>query len=106
LLVGKNLGTAIDQTSVMSQDSARFLRQALLMARAAAEQKELVADNTTISAIMATEGPKIKRMRPNSRGRSNAYLKHIAHLNITVTDDAPKVAPKPKRATAAKKETK
>ncbi|HSX41912.1 MAG TPA: uL22 family ribosomal protein [Candidatus Saccharimonadales bacterium] len=107
LLVGKNLETALNQTAVMSQDSARYLHQALLMAKAAAEQKELGAEKATISAIMATEGPKIKRMRPNSRGRSNAYLKHIAHLNVTVSDEAPKVKAKPAaKVRTTKKETK
>ncbi len=106
LLVGKNLEAALDQTAVMSQDSARYLRQALLMAKAAAELKELKADAITVSQIMATEGPKIKRMRPNSRGRSNAYLKHIAHVNVTVSDDERKKAPKAKPIRQTKKETK
>lgn len=103
LLIGQSLTAALNQTAVMSQDSARYLRQALLMAQSAAEQKELKADTTFVSTIMATEGPKIKRMRPNSRGRSNAYLKHIAHLNVTVSDDAPK-SQKVKPARATKKE--
>lgn len=105
LLIGKDIEAAINQTAVMSQDSARYLRQALLMAKAAAEQKELNSDSTFVHEIMATEGPKIKRMRPNSRGRSNAYIKHVAHLNVTVSDEKKALAKKPV-AKKAVKETK
>lgn len=42
--------------------------------------------------IMADEGPRIKRMRPNARGRSNRYQKHLAHLTLSV--DVPKIEPK------------
>src|ERR1019366_2969897 len=87
LFVGQPLDKAIQATSVMSQDSAQFLHQALLMAQAAATDKEL--GNVVVKTINATEGPKIKRVRPNARGRSNAYQKHLAHLVVTVDEAAP-----------------
>lgn len=89
LFVGKKLEDALNGSQVMPQDSARFIYQGLLMAKAAATQKELSADKLVVMAMMATEGPKIKRMRPNARGRSNAYLKHLAHLTITVGEVEP-----------------
>lgn len=83
---GKGLEAAIDQSSVMPQDSAKFINKALKMAKAAAEAKEFTAKDMVIKEIMATEGPKIKRMRPNARGRSNSYQKHLAHLVVTVAE--------------------
>lgn len=105
LFVGKNLSSAIDATMVMSQDSARFLHQALLMAKASAEQKELNVDTAVIKSIMAAEGARIKRVRPNARGRSNAYQKHIAHLVVTIAEgEAKKPKATKKAVTTAKKE--
>jgi len=101
IFVGKSLDTALQSTALMTQDSAKFLHKALLMAQASAKDKEL-GDNLVVSAIMATEGPKIKRMRPNARGRSNAYQKHLAHLTVSLSVQEPK-ATKTKRQTKEKK---
>lgn len=100
LLRGKNVDWAISTTAVMPQDSAGFVNKLLKMASAAASQKELNPSQMVIGEMMATEGPKIKRMRPNARGRSNKYQKHLAHLTITL-NEAPadmkaKSAPKTK----------
>lgn len=99
--VGQKLESAIDKTSIMPQDSARFLHKTLKMAAAAAEQKEFNSSDMVVSQAFATEGPRIKRTRPNARGRSNRYVKHIAHITVmleekkdskqtTVTPVAPK----------------
>ena len=100
LFRGKNLLRSIEETSIMPQHSAMFLNKAFKMAKAAATAKEFNPDNLVISAISATTGPKIKRMRPNARGRSNAYIKHLAHIFVTV-EEAPK-----KTTTQAKNSTK
>ena len=81
---GKNLERSIEESSIMPQHSAMFLNKAFKMAKAAAVAKEFNPDKLVISAITATTGPKIKRMRPNARGRSNAYIKHLAHITVTV----------------------
>lgn len=81
---GKNLERSIIESSLMSQDSASFLNKAFKMAKAAASAKEFDADKLIISAISATTGPKIRRVRPNARGRANAYKKHLAHILVTV----------------------
>lgn len=84
LFAGKKLELAINETLVMPQDSAMFLKKALLMARAAAKEKEYDTDTLVIKGISAVEGPKIKRMRPTARGRASKYEKHLAHLMVTV----------------------
>ncbi len=90
---GKNLERSIEETSIMPQHSAHFLNKAFKMAKAAATSKEFNSDKLVVSAISATTGPKIKRMRPNARGRSNAYIKHLAHITVTV-DEAKEVIKK------------
>lgn len=102
--VGKPLESSINKSMLMPQDSAQFIYKALLMARAAAESKEFKTEEMVVSTIMADEGPRIKRMRPNARGRSNRYQKHLAHLTVSV--DMPKAEPnkieeKPKAAKKA-----
>lgn len=102
LFAGTNLEQSINKSMLMPQDSAKFIHKALKMAQAAAVAKEFDSNSLQISTIMADEGPRIKRMRPNAKGRSNKYQKHIAHLTVTV--DAESVAPekknKPKKVAA------
>lgn len=84
IFVGQPLERALTAVAVMPQDSARFLQKAFKMAEAAAATKEFNLNNLEIAEIFATEGPKIKRMRPNARGRSNKYEKLLAHLSVVV----------------------
>lgn len=86
---GKNVDSAIDMSAVMTNDSAKFMNKALKMAKAAAVAKEFSSSNLVISEVFATEGPKIKRMRPNARGRGNAYQKHLAHLTVSLAESKP-----------------
>lgn len=104
MFAGKNLEKSIEETSIMPQHSALFLNKAFKMAKAAATSKELVADRLTISTISTTTGPKIKRMRPNARGRSNAYIKHLAHISVTV-EEVEKANKKIKKAVKKEKGT-
>lgn len=81
---GKSLERSIIESSLMSQDSAYFLNKAFKMAKAAATAKEFDTDKLVITTISTTTGPKIRRVRPNARGRANAYKKHLAHILVTV----------------------
>jgi large subunit ribosomal protein L22 len=83
---GKSLEKSIQESSLMSQHSAHFLNKAFKMAKAAAAAKEFNTDKLVIAAISATTGPKIRRVRPNARGRANAYKKHLAHILVTVDE--------------------
>lgn len=102
---GKNLEKSIEETSIMPQHSAMFLNKVFKMAKAAATSKEFNPKKLIVSSITATSGPKIKRMRPNARGRSNAYVKHLAHLIVTV-DEAPEKLKKKNKRPSNKKELK
>ncbi len=98
-VAGKKLNEAINSTSVMSQDSAFQVHKALKMAEAAAKQKEFNTDELIVAQIFATIGPKIRRMRPNARGRGNSYQKYLAHLTVILDTPKPtKVVERPKRA--------
>ncbi len=100
LFVGKNLEQAIDTTSLMRQQSAYFFNKAFKMAKAAATAKEFSPEKLVVTTISATDGPRVKRVRANARGRANAYHKHVAHIAVTVAEAAPKA----KKAAKAKKE--
>ena len=88
LYAGKKLTLVLDQSSVTKSDAAKITNKALKMAKAAAEQKHFDVDKLIVTEIFASQGPKIKRMRPNARGRSNKYIKHLAHLTIKVKEES------------------
>lgn len=100
VFVGQKLETAIDKTSIMAQDSAQMLNKTLRMARAAAEEKEFSANDMVVSQAYATEGPRIKRSRANARGRTNRYIKHLAHITVMLEErkDKNSAAKKPEVA--------
>ena len=102
LFAGKNLELAINETSVMPQDSARYLKKALLMAQSAAKEKEYDIDTLVIKGLSAVDGPKIKRMRPTARGRASKYEKHLAHLVVTVDSPVSKENKAEQKAEVAK----
>ena len=56
------------------------------MAAAAAEQKQFSQGDMVVTEAFATVGPKIKRSRANSRGRSNRYIKHLAHITVVLDE--------------------
>ena len=100
MFAGKNLETSIIRTGLMSQNSAQSLNKALKSAKAAAEEKQFDTSTMTIAELFATDGPKIKRIRANARGRTNKFVKHVAHLVVVLKEGS--VA---KVATAAKPKT-
>lgn len=65
------------------------------MAKAAATEKHLEPEKLVISEVFATEGPHVKRIRANARGRTNRYLKHLAHVTVAVTEAEVKAEKKP-----------
>lgn len=107
---GKPLDEALSRTSVMPQDSARLLNKTLRMAKAAAEEQKFTSNEMVVSQVFASEGPKIKRSRANSRGHSNKYVKHLAHITVVLSEqpnkemgnDAPR-APRGKIETKVRK---
>ncbi len=108
--VGQPLETAIDKTLIMPQDSARLLNKTLHMAASAAAEKQFSANNMVISQLFATDGPKIKRSRANARGRSNRYIKHLAHITVILevksgkkAENQKSVGPKAKVETRVRK---
>jgi len=76
------LPEALNKISVVNSDTARFITQLLRSGEAAGKSKELSPDELEISQIYATDGPRIKRVRANARGRANHYEKKMAHLVI------------------------
>ena len=90
IIKGKNLDTAISITAVLPNDSAKFINKALKMAAASAKDKAFMPADMIVSEVMATEGPRIKRIRANARGRANKFQKHIAHLTVSLTESKEK----------------
>ena len=79
-----NLDKALIKVSVMPQKAAYHINKLLKMAKAASLDKAFNPEEMVITQIFANEGPKMKRFRPQARGRMNKYTKHISHLTIEV----------------------
>ena len=105
--VGQMLEMAIDKTSVMAPDSARLLNKVLKMAQSAAQEKQFDSANMVVDQLFAGVGPAIKRSRANARGRTNRYVKHLAHITVILKENKEKnVHAKTPIATKGKIETK
>lgn len=89
LVSGKGLTEALKLTKLIGTQSAVLVHKALMMAGSASESKEMDRDKLFVSGIWANEGPKIKRIRPNARFRSNRYQKHLAHITVEVAEREP-----------------
>lgn len=88
VLRGKKLDDALNLSSVIVSDSAVYANKALKMAASALKDKSLKPENAFVEQIFALSGPKIKRVRPNARGRANSYQKHLAHLVVILGERA------------------
>jgi len=108
MFAGQNLAQAIVRTGLMSQNSAKALNKVLKSAQAAAEEKQFDPGKMIIAELFATDGPRIKRIRANARGRTNKYVKHVSHLTVVLKESdkkstAPTVKPKTKVETVVRK---
>ena len=89
MLKGKNIQEAIDQLTFSPKAAAKPLMFVFKQAREqAANGKTLIPEETLkVREIRIDEGPKLKRRRIMSKGRSTAILKRMSHITIILTDN-------------------
>ncbi|MCS7207729.1 MAG: 50S ribosomal protein L22 [Dehalococcoidia bacterium] len=89
LIRGKKVGEAEAILRYIPSPSARAVLKALQSALANAEHNHmLAADDLRIVAAYADDGPRLKRARPQARGRINPILKRTCHITIVVDEEA------------------
>lgn len=83
---GKMLPDAINLTRYVRSDAVGYIHQALKSAQDMAKSREFDPETMVVASLSATDGPRIKRVRANSRGRANHFQKQMAHLAIVIKE--------------------
>lgn len=88
LIRGKKVSEAQAILRFIPSPSARAVLKALESAVANAEHNQMmVPDDLRIVAAYADDGPRLKRARPQARGRINPILKRTCHITIVVDEE-------------------
>lgn len=91
--------SAVMYLGVMPKRAADPLLNVLKSAIASAHEKGVAVTQLKFSIIEIMEGPRMKRMRPVSRGQGHGYKKRMTHVRIILTEKE-----KAKSAIVAKEE--
>jgi large subunit ribosomal protein L22 len=89
LVRGMNVDEALEQLRFRPNRGARLLETVIRSAVGNAEDlgcRDL--DDLTILECRIDDGPMYKRIRPRARGTAFGILKRLAHIHVTVRDDA------------------
>lgn len=85
LVRGKNIDEAIDIVRFMPHAAARIVKKLLKSALAnAGQRKGISKGNLYIEKIFVDDGPRLKRVRPASMGRSSTVLKRMSHITVVL----------------------
>ena len=89
MIRGKSADEALAALKFLPNRSARLLEQVLKSAlgnatdKGAREVEDLVVVESRVDGA-----PTFKRMMPRSRGSANTILRRMAHIHVTVSDEA------------------
>jgi large subunit ribosomal protein L22 len=101
LIRGKRLDVADAILSLSKNRAAVFIRQAMLAAKANAEQAEVDVRALVVVDARVDSGPTMKRFQPKDRGRAHRILKRSSHITVAV--DELKAPERPTKAASEKK---
>ena len=89
MIRGKSADEALQSLKFLANRGARLLEQVLKSAlgnasdRGARDVEDLVVSESRVDGA-----PTFKRMMPRSRGSANMILRRMAHIHITLSDEA------------------
>ena len=84
LIRGMKIDEAVTLMEVCKQRAAVFIRQALLAAKANADQAEADVRKLVVTEARVDDGPRMKRFQPKDRGRSHSIIKRTCHITVAV----------------------
>ncbi|OGM13982.1 50S ribosomal protein L22 [Candidatus Woesebacteria bacterium RIFCSPHIGHO2_02_FULL_42_20] len=85
---------AVDILPFVEKSAAEPLMKVIKTAIANARVKNVSEDLLRIKEVQINEGPRLKRGRPVSRGRSHPYKRRMSHIRVVLTT---KSVPKAKK---------
>jgi len=85
-LKGKKALFALSCVDFLPQRAAFFIKKILKSVVANAENKGLDREKLIIKEFICNEGPRLKRWRPQARGRINTFSRKLSHLKVVVEE--------------------
>lgn len=82
-----------------SKRAAEPLMKVVMAAIGNAKQKGIQEQNLVFKEIQISEGPRMKRGRPVSRGRWHPYKRRMSHIRVVLESVEPKMPTKAKTKT-------
>jgi large subunit ribosomal protein L22 len=86
LIRGKRLDAADAILRLSKNRAAIYIRQAILAAKANAEQNEVDVRTLVVVDARVDSGPTMKRFQPKDRGRAHRILKRSSHITVAVDE--------------------
>ncbi|MBI4233461.1 MAG: 50S ribosomal protein L22 [Chloroflexi bacterium] len=88
LIRGKPIQQALDILRFIPSPVAEAVAKTVRSAVANAENNQMMAqEDLRIVQAVADDGPRLKRFRPQSRGRANPILRRSCHITIVVEEE-------------------
>ena len=84
LIRGMRIDEAVTLMEFSKQRAAVYIKQALLAAKANADQAEADVRRLVVTDARVDSGPTMKRFQPKDRGRSHRILKRSSHITVAV----------------------
>lgn len=105
MIRGKSISDAQIALRFMPQKSSSVLAKLLDSAVANARHAGLPTETLFVKSIAVNKGSVIRRFKPMSRGRANAFSRTMSIVTLELGAGAAKKAASPKKKVTAKKET-
>lgn len=90
-LRGKNAEEAYVALRFTNKKAAVLLASLVKSAIAIGKENDLEIKNLYIKSVSCNEGPRLKRRQIKARGRSDAIVKRMCHLNLVISDVAEEI---------------
>lgn len=81
---------AVNALQFVNKAAAKSLGAAIKTAIASAKQQKLTEEKLVFKKLEINEGLKIKRVRPQARGRRNLYTKKMSHIKVVLEEKGDK----------------
>lgn len=89
LVRGKPVREALAALQFQPSPAAQAISKALRSAIANAENNHMMAaEDLRVVKAAADDGPRLKRFRPQSRGRASPIIRRLSHITIEVDEEA------------------
>jgi len=92
LIKNKPVGEALAALKFRSTPAAKAVAKVIRSAAANGENNEfMAADDLRIIGAYADDAPRLKRFRPQSRGRINPIIRRSCHITVFVGEEGAKL---------------